>query len=87
MKSAERSDWLDLERDLPTTAGSLGERVAALGLADVALEPWEDVVDPAGGDLPEFEDCAREIHALLGQLVPVLASSAPGAAVREGRGA
>ena len=23
MKSAERSDWLDLERDLPTTAGDI----------------------------------------------------------------
>jgi hypothetical protein len=30
------------------------------------------VVDPAGGDLPEFEECAREIHALLHQLAPAL---------------
>ena len=45
--------------------------MAALRLAEVELEPWEDVDDPAGGDLPEFEACAREIH----DLVAVLASA------------
>jgi protein-tyrosine-phosphatase len=43
----------------------LAARVGALRLADVALEPWEDVEDPAGGELPEFEACAREVHDLL----------------------
>ena len=65
-----------LARDLtPGTgdkAGSddLAARVAVLGLADVALESWEDVDDPAGGDLPEFEACAREISALLEEVLP-----------------
>lgn len=53
------------EPDLPLAA-----RIEALGLADVGLEAWEDVDDPAGGDLPEFEACAREINDLLLQLEP-----------------
>jgi protein-tyrosine-phosphatase len=62
-----------LVRDLAgDTDTPLGERVAALGYADVELEPWEDIVDPAGGDLPEFEACAQEIHDLLVRLEPRL---------------
>jgi protein-tyrosine-phosphatase len=61
-----------LARDLPPDGGPFAERVAALGLADVELEPWEDVADPAGGDLPEFEACAREIHELLVSLAPAI---------------
>ena len=38
-----------------------------------ALEPWEDVVDPAGGDLDVFLACAREIADLLHELIPRLA--------------
>lgn len=61
-----------LARDLPATTGSFPDRVAALGLHQITLEGWEDVVDPAGGDLPEFEACARSIHDLLQQLAPTL---------------
>ncbi|HSO94971.1 MAG TPA: hypothetical protein VLV81_02910 [Acidimicrobiia bacterium] len=61
-----------LARDLPATTGPFPDRVAALGLDQITLEGWEDVVDPAGGDLPEFEACAREIHDLLQQLAPTL---------------
>ena len=39
---------------------------------EVELEPWEDVVDPAGGDLDVFLDCAREIADLLHELIPRL---------------
>jgi protein-tyrosine-phosphatase len=60
-----------LARDLePGPVASLAARVDALGLAAVPLEDWEDVADPAGGDLPEFEACAREVHDLLAQLDP-----------------
>ena len=61
-----------LVRDLPATAGALHERVAALGLADVDLEDWEDVEDPAGGDVDVYHECAREIDELLALLRPYL---------------
>ncbi len=61
-----------LVRDLPATEGPLHERVAALGLADVELEDWEDVEDPAGGDVDVYHECAREIDELLALLRPYL---------------
>ncbi len=68
-----------LVRDLPgATGGSFTDRLAALHLVDVELASWEDVEDPAGGDLPIFRDCAREISELIDQLVPELdAGDAP----------
>ena len=61
-----------LARDLAPSGDPLAVRVAALGLTDVELEEWEDVVDPAGGDVDVFHDCAREIatlvHALASRL-------------------
>ena len=64
-----------LARDLPATTGAFADRVASLHLDDVALEPWEDVEDPAGGDLPEFEACAAEIQGLLQPLAPILGAT------------
>lgn len=61
-----------LVRDLPATDGALHERIAALGLADVELEDWEDVEDPAGGEVDVYHECAREIDALLALLRPYL---------------
>jgi len=61
-----------LARDLPATTGSLPERIGQLDLATVELEPWEDVHDPAGGDVEEFAACAREIQDLLLPLAPLL---------------
>ncbi|HEV7525038.1 MAG TPA: hypothetical protein VGP92_08735 [Acidimicrobiia bacterium] len=65
-KAAPRTATLKrLARDLPEDGTPLVDRIAAMGLADVALEPDEDVVDPAGGDLDVFLACAREIADLL----------------------
>jgi protein-tyrosine-phosphatase len=62
-----------LVRDLPAAPGeSFAERLASLGLADVELDPTEEVADPAGGDLPIFRACAHEIHDLIDVLVPEL---------------
>lgn len=62
-----------LVRDLPGAAGgSFRERLAALDLAGVELASWEDVEDPAGGDLTVFRTCARETRDLIDQLVPEL---------------
>jgi protein-tyrosine-phosphatase len=62
-----------LARDLPTVEGRLAERIAALELADVTLEAWEEVEDPAGGDIVDFEACAREIAELVLLLAAELA--------------
>ena len=65
-----------LARDLEPGSDSLVARVATLHLATTDLEEWEDVVDPAGGDLPEFEACAQEIRDLITALAPALANGA-----------
>ncbi len=63
-----------LVRDLPAgEPGTLAGRVEALGLASVRLERWEDVDDPAGGELPVFEACARDLARLMAELAPRLA--------------
>ena len=61
-----------LARELPGRSGPLAERVAALQLETLALEDWEDVDDPAGGDEAVFHECAMEIDALLRRLAPAL---------------
>lgn len=62
-----------LVRDLPATDGALAERVAGLDLANITLEPWEDVIDPAAGDQFVFNECAEEILELLRRLAVELA--------------
>jgi protein-tyrosine-phosphatase len=61
-----------LARDLPDDATALAARVARLGLAEVTLEAWEEVVDPGGGDAEDFAACAREVVALVAALAPRL---------------
>jgi protein-tyrosine phosphatase len=64
-----------LSRDLPTTPGSgLTERVGAMGLADVRLEPWEDIEDPGGAEAAQFVDCAEEVVGLVDRLAAALGS-------------
>jgi protein-tyrosine-phosphatase len=53
-----------LARDLPRR-GPLAPRVASLGLAAVSLESWEEVPDPAGGEVADFTACAQQIVALV----------------------
>jgi protein-tyrosine phosphatase len=61
-----------LARTLPDDAAPLAERVTRLALHEVELEPWEEVVDPGGGDADVFAACAREVTALVDALVPRL---------------
>jgi protein-tyrosine-phosphatase len=61
-----------LARELPADGSPLFERLARMRLHEVALEPWEDVSDPAGGDIEVFLACAREIADLLHQVIPRL---------------
>ncbi len=65
-----------LVRDLATVDGPLGDRVSALGLGDVTLGPWEEVVDPGGGDVEDFVACAREVVGLVDELATALAQAA-----------
>jgi hypothetical protein len=75
-RAAPRTGTLKrLCRDLPDDDRPLAERVAGLGLAAVALEAWEEVIDPGGGDAEAFAACAREITELVEQLAPRLRDS------------
>ncbi|MDG2907966.1 MAG: hypothetical protein P6D49_06665 [Acidimicrobiales bacterium] len=72
-EAADRTATLPrLVRDLPAL-GTLVESVAALGLAAVEVEPWEEVVDPASGDQAVFDACAVEMS----RLVEALAARLP----------
>lgn len=57
-----------LARDLPTT-GTMLERLRHLRLDAVALEPWEEVVDPGGGEVEDFIACAFEVVDVLEGLI------------------
>jgi protein-tyrosine-phosphatase len=59
-------------RDLPLDDRGLAERVAGLDLAGVELEPWEEVVDPGGGEVEVFVACAREVYELIDRLAILL---------------
>ena len=48
------------------------DRIRTLDLANVEIEEWEEVVDPAGGEQPEFDACAQEIDGLVDQLIALL---------------
>jgi protein-tyrosine phosphatase len=61
-----------LVRDLSDGPEPLSERVARLGLAEVAIDGWEDVEDPAGGDDETYMACARELAGLCLALQPRL---------------
>lgn len=53
---------------LADSSSPLGERLAALGLAEVELGSWEDVVDPGGGEVEQFIECAHQIVGLIDRL-------------------
>ena len=46
----------------------LANRLKLLQPATIELEPWEEVADPAGGDLPEYVACAQELDRLIERL-------------------
>jgi protein-tyrosine-phosphatase/SAM-dependent methyltransferase len=57
-----------LVRDLPDDERPLAARVAELGLGDIELRPWEEVVDPGGGEVEAFIACAQEVVPLVDEL-------------------
>lgn len=58
----------DLDRPASPRPRPLAERVAALNLAGVRSEPWEEVADPGGGEQADFDLCAAELRRLTAQL-------------------
>ncbi len=56
----------------PRRPPALGERVAALKLADVSLSDQEDVIDPAGGEEADYAACVAELWVLCQQLITLL---------------
>lgn len=47
--------------------------VRSLGLEAVELDAsWEDVDDPGGGELPDFQRCAADVVRLVGELHQIL---------------
>ncbi len=63
--AADRTATLKrLSRELPPGPDDLVRRVAGLALDEVQLEEWEDIGDPAGGEIEEFVACAREVQRL-----------------------
>ena len=71
-KTATLKRWC---RDLAGTAGSLAARVASVGAADAPLEPWEEVDDPAGGDVEVVAACAGQVLELVTVLAQLLTGS------------
>lgn len=57
-----------LVHDLAADDRPLAERVAELELAAVELQPWEEVVDPGGGEVEAFIACAQEVVPLVADL-------------------
>jgi len=58
--------------DLPPGPPSLAARVASLALAEATLSEEDDVIDPAGGEAPEYEACVTELWALCQRLITLL---------------
>ncbi len=52
--------------------GDLAQRLDALDLANATLEPWEEVIDPGGGEVDDFINCAVEVLRLCDELCSLL---------------
>ena len=51
---------------------SLESRVAALALGEIEPADWEEVVDPAAGEQPVFDECADELDTLITELIAAI---------------
>jgi protein-tyrosine phosphatase len=68
-EAADRTVTLHrLVRDLGDGDEPFANRLKLLQCATVDPEPWEEVADPAGGDLPEYTACAQELDVLIERL-------------------
>lgn len=58
------------------TSTTLGDALATMDLADATVADWEEVIDPAGGELADFVASAEEIKALMQAFLPIVANLA-----------
>jgi protein-tyrosine-phosphatase len=65
-----------LARDLAPD-GPLAHRLAALELGSVEIEPWEEIIDPGGGEVEDFISCAVEVVELIDQVIDRLRPVTP----------
>jgi protein-tyrosine-phosphatase len=65
---ARTSTLRHLSAALNGSGRPLPERLQRLDLAGRTVEPAEEIVDPAGGEIDIFIDCAREVVDLVRQL-------------------
>jgi len=64
-------------RDLPDgDSATLEQRLLELDLDFHTFEAWEEVIDPAGGDLAVFKQSAKEIHGLVRSFVHKVSTDA-----------
>lgn len=70
--AARTGTLIRLSRQLSPPPDSLSSRLAAMGLAQVVLEPWEEVVDPGGGEVEVFIACAHEVVELVDRLAELI---------------
>ena len=75
--AVEHVEWV--RREHPSAAGKTAtlKRLVRDGvtgdLASVELDPsWEDVDDPGGGELPDFQRCAADVLRLVEELHQIL---------------
>jgi hypothetical protein len=61
-----------LAKHLDSVPTDLMQRLHRLRLGLVEVEPWEEVVDPGGGEVEDFVACAKVIVELIATLAPVL---------------
>jgi protein-tyrosine phosphatase len=70
--SGRTATLIRLARELGPPTAPLAHRVDALSLASVELGLWEEVVDPGGGEVQAFIECAREVVVLVDRLAELL---------------
>lgn len=58
-----------LDELLSNEAEPFADRITAMNLGTVELAPWEEVIDPAGGDQAVFHACAAEVQSLVVSLL------------------
>ena len=67
--AAARTSTLPYLVDHLPVEGLLADRVAALDLATVEVQAWEEVVAPASGDQEVFDACAADLDRMVDGLI------------------